>query len=279
MKKINKVLALTLLFGLFALSCSEQEDPKKDDLSVSAEVAAQLSALGFDVENQAPMKYDADGKVGFVVEGDIFLTENDLQNMSQGNPVASVEQYSTDNLVNSSGGRNIAIYVSTRFGSNEVAAVDEAISRYNAENLELTFSRVSSSGSADIVVNRYNRFYEFFGFVAQAGFPTAGGDPYDEVLMSGVLDSRYGFSVDAIASVVAHELGHCIGFRHTDYFDRSISCGGSATNEGDGGVGANLIPGTPSGASLADASWMLSCTDGSDRPFNGDDQTALDYLY
>lgn len=74
-------------------------------------------------------------------------------------------------------------------------------------------------------------------------------------------------------------MGHCIGFRHTDYFDRSISCGGSPSNEGTAGVGANLISGTPSGASLADASWMLSCTDGSNRPFNSDDVTALNFLY
>ena len=74
-------------------------------------------------------------------------------------------------------------------------------------------------------------------------------------------------------------MGHCIGFRHTDYFDRSISCGGAPSNEGSAGVGANHIPGTPTGATLADLSWMLACTDGGNRPFNNDDQTALDYLY
>jgi hypothetical protein len=74
-------------------------------------------------------------------------------------------------------------------------------------------------------------------------------------------------------------MGHCIGFRHTDYFNRSISCGGSADNEGSAGIGANLIPGTPSGASASAISWMLACTDGGDRPFNNDDQTALDFLY
>jgi len=29
-----------------------------------------------------------------------------------------------------------------------------------------------------------------------------------------------------IVSVIAHEAGHCIGFRHTDCMDRSYSCGG-----------------------------------------------------
>jgi hypothetical protein len=72
-------------------------------------------------------------------------------------------------------------------------------------------------------------------------------------------------------------MGHCIGFRHTDYFDRSYSCGGAADNEGDGGVGAIHIPGTPTGASAR--SWMLACSDGTDRPFNADDKVALAYVY
>ena len=74
-------------------------------------------------------------------------------------------------------------------------------------------------------------------------------------------------------------MGHCVGFRHTDYFDRSISCGGSPSNQGTAGVGANHIPGTPTGATASKKSFMLACTDGGDRPFNADDKTALDYLY
>ncbi len=97
--------------------------------------------------------------------------------------------------------------------------------------------------------------------------------------MSGVLESSYGLSTGGIATIIGHEMGHCIGFRHTDYFDRSISCGGSADNEGASTVGAVHIPGTPTGATLSAKSWMLACTDGSDRPFNNDDKTALDFLY
>ena len=99
--------------------------------------------------------------------------------------------------------------------------------------------------------------------------------------MSGVLESSYGLSVDGIATIMAHEMGHCIGFRHTDFYDRSISCGGGLSNEGDAGIGANHIPGTPNvgEVSASRRSWMLACTDGSNRPFNNDDKTALSYLY
>jgi hypothetical protein len=83
---------------------------------------------------------------------------------------------------------------------------------------------------------------------------------------------------NTVATILAHEIGHCIGFRHTDYFNRSISCGGSAVNEGSAGVGAINIPGTPTGTSSG--SWMLSCIgSGQNRPFNSADVTALNYLY
>jgi hypothetical protein len=59
--------------------------------------------------------------------------------------------------------------------------------------------------------------------------------------------------------------------------DRSFSCGGRRYNEGAAGVGAILIPGTPKKADPN--SWMLACTDGTDRPFNGNDVIALNYLY
>ena len=79
---------------------------------------------------------------------------------------------------------------------------------------------------------------------------------------------------------MAHEIGHCIGFRHTDWFNRSISCGGFPANEGEGSIGAVHIPGTPTGADLS--SFMLSCipfSQGVDRPFTTADKVALDYLY
>jgi len=146
--------------------------------------------------------------------------------------------------------------------------------------LEINFQIVNQNANPDILIIRYPPIFDLFGFVASAGFPSAAGDPFGSINLSGELDLYFGFDQGAIASVIAHEIGHCIGFRHTDFFDRSISCGGNPVNEGDAGIGANLIPGTPSGADLeGNGSWMLSCTDGSDRPFTTFDKVALDFLY
>jgi hypothetical protein len=49
-------------------------------------------------------------------------------------------------------------------------------------------------------------------------------------------------------------------------------------NEGASNVGAILIPGTPAGPDPN--SWMLSCIGmGENRPFNSNDQIALNFLY
>ena len=76
--------------------------------------------------------------------------------------------------------------------------------------------------------------------------------------------------------VIAHELGHCIVFRPTDYMNRS-SCGQNA-NEGTAEAGAIHIPGTPTVVSGNYKSWMMACTDGSPN-FSSSDGVALQYVY
>ncbi len=257
------------------VACSEQDQPAVEDYSVSADVLAKIQSLGFNIHDQAPVTFDE----GYLVEGDIYLTDADLAIMDQGSPVATVEQYRTSNLV--CGPRVITMYAEeggrNGYSPAMIAGLDMAITRFNAENLTLTFQRISTD-NADIRMTRLKKGEERRGILGSAGFPTSSCEPYGEIKMSGILESTYNLTVEGIATIIAHEMGHCIGFRHTDYFDRSISCG-SGGNEGSAGVGAIHIPGTPTDATLSDLSWMLSCTDGGDRPFNSDDKVALDYLY
>jgi hypothetical protein len=61
--------------------------------------------------------------------------------------------------------------------------------------------------------------------------------------------------------------------------NRAYSCG-SGGNEGQTttGVGAVLIPGTPSGPDAK--SWMRACIGSNvNRPFNANDKVALAYLF
>jgi hypothetical protein len=181
--------------------------------------------------------------------------------------IAEVEQYRTTNLVTAT--NTIKISISSQLPASYVAALDEAIARYNAENLTLVFSRVTSGANISIVKGNGS-------YLASAGFPTSAGAPHNQIKVNSRAIGNQPQST--VATILAHEIGHCIGFRHTDYMDRSYSCGGSPTNEGASTVGAIHISGTPTGPDSG--SFMLACIgSGQNRPFNNNDRTALSYLY
>lgn len=206
----------------------------------------------------------------YVVEGDILLSENDLNAVPDLKflRVGSAEQYRTFNLVTGFP-RVITVSISSKLPSSYVAALDVAIGRYAAENLQITFQRVASNGNIDIVKGNGN-------YLASAGFPTSSGNPYGQIKVNSRAIGNQ--PQNTVASILAHEMGHCIGFRHTDYMNRSFSCGGQPVNEGASTVGAVQVPGTPAGPDAG--SWMLSCIgSGDNRPFNSNDKTALAYLY
>jgi hypothetical protein len=276
-KSFYKIAALAFSTAFFA-SCDNSQELAPSD-AISQSVLAKVADAGFDPHT---VIRSADG--GYLVEGDIYLTDETLNQLVTPQGIPGLEQYHTTNLVATGGSvRNITIYAPvggrSGYSSAMIAGLDEAISRYNAEGLQIRFTRTTNSTGADIKMTRLSKRDESRGVLGSAGFPTSAGDPYGEIKMSGVLESSYGLSTDGIATIIAHEMGHCVGMRHTDYFDRSISCGGSTSNEGTAGVGANHVPGTPTGASATAKSWMLACTDGGNRPFNNDDKTALNYLY
>lgn len=253
-----------LLAVLTAISCKKQAKETITD-EVSPEIIAKVSNLGFNTSNVQK----TDG--GYLVEGDIFLSEAALNEKASGQKlrIAEVEQYRTFNLVTALP-RTITVSVSGSVSSAFSVAVDSAIRRYNSASLLLTFQRVSSGGN--IVIRIVNTGQ----YIASAGFPTSSGNPYNEIKYA----SRYTtYSNGFMTTVLAHEIGHCIGFRHTDYMNRSYSCG-SGGNEGQetSGVGAVHIPGTPTGPDAA--SWMLACLSSTtNRPFNANDLIALNYLY
>jgi len=252
--------------GFTACQEDKEEDVQRND-AVSEQTLKQISEMGF--SNKGVVRTES----GYLVEGDILLTDQALAAKGAGKSlrVGEEEQYHTINLVKGLP-RVITVALDYQLPRTYAAALDEAIARYNALDLQITFKRVASG--ADITVGRAP-----FGapYLAAAGFPTASGEPHDLV----IVNSRFiGVRPDQayLATILAHEIGHCIGFRHTDYMDRSYSCGGEFFNEGQAGIGAIHIPGTPVGPDPN--SWMLSCIGtGDNRPFNANDKIALDYLY
>jgi hypothetical protein len=238
---------------------------------ISPDVISSIKSMGFSTTGIIA----EDG--GYIVEGDIFIPAEDLKRNLGGQllRVGSTEQYRTTNLVTGLP-RTIRVRLTTKIKAATYGPVlDEMVRRFNAQNLQIRFVRVAPSQTAEITFDNANGSY-----LASAGFPTASGNPHNLVRVNtrAIGSGTSATFINYAATIFAHEVGHCIGFRHTDYMDRSYSCGGSVSNEGASTVGAILIPGTPAAADPN--SFMLACIGANqNRPFNANDITALNYLY
>ncbi len=209
-----------------------------------------------------------------VVDGDVWVGRDALVTREASEEMlqheGSGEQYRTTNLVGTSVTK-ICINPTSTFNSYSRLSqgLDLAIANYNALGLRITFARGPTTGCTANISARTTT-----GTGGSAGFPS-GGLPYGTINIGTGLQN---YSVDVNEHVISHELGHCIGFRHSDYYNRAISCG-SGGNEGASTVGAILIPGTPSTATVG-GSVMNSCFRSTESgEWTSSDITALNYLY
>ncbi|NNB94342.1 protease [Corallococcus exiguus] len=183
----------------------------------------------------------------------------------------SEEQYRTTNVINKAVVRKICINSTSAFNtySRLSQGLDLAIQNYNALGLCFTMVRGPTTGcNANITAATAA------GMAYNSGYPS-GGLPY------GTINIGTGWNtspLDTVEHIITHELGHAVGMRHSDYYSQVISCG-TGGSEGTAGVGAILIPGTPS-TSYVNGSIFNACLPANPTgEFTSTDITALSYLY
>lgn len=283
MKKLKisaTLFAASLLAATTFTSCTQEEELQPTDkLEINEQVLSQFTDLGFDVSDIEVVKQnglDGSNEEVFLLEGDIVITKENFAKMLDSDiahegPVG--EQYRTNNLVSAPRTINVIGYTgnnSNGLDSKMRTALQWAVANFNRLNTNLNFTLTfgTNYNAYDMVVYRVSG-----GGGGSAGFPS-GGAPYKWVqIQSGTSN----FDTNVVEHVMTHEIGHSVGLRHTDFFDRSYSCG-SGGNEGSGGVGAVHISGTPTG--IDPNSIMLACFSSSENgEFGQYDVVALERLY
>ena len=252
---IDKALLCTVIGSGFSFGCAGQ------DADETQEITDNLVQAGFradDVMVSAGQLY---------VGRDAHVTLQASREMLETGG-GTAEHYRTTNVV--CGKTRICINPTASFTSYARLSqgLDLAIVNYNALPLVFDFVRGPASGcDANITITTTS------GTGASSGFPS-GCNPYGLIYIGTGYQS---YSVDANEHIITHELGHALGIRHTDYYSLT-SCGGGVP-EGQAGVGAILIPGTPTGAvpgSIFNACFNPATTTGE---FTSSDITALNSLY
>lgn len=252
------LLSVGASFFLFSCQSIDSVQPKS---TPDGSTLTKLKNAGLSQENVQMIRKDT-----FLVEGDIEMTRQEIDSLSISNPSARISHYRTNYLVKYLP-RLITVKLATTLPQWCYVGTDEMIKRYNALGLAITFKRITS-GTPTINIVKDESLPA--GVIASAGFPYSYGAPKGYLKIK---TTSFGFytSKEVVASIIAHEIGHCIGFRHTDMYKR---CDNSS--EQAGADGAILIPNTPT----SDAnSFMKSCSNFGDTPFTIMDIVALRTLY
>ncbi|MDO9188079.1 MAG: M57 family metalloprotease [Bacteroidia bacterium] len=204
-----------------------------------------LKKLGFNT------KLVEDYGTSILVEGDISFSKHYLDSLSK-SPVFNSQNkqalwssaYLTWAAVS-----NINVYSNSSIPSDWDLALQDAVAHWtNLTGAVITMNKTSSSGNI-LVTSDFGLLAN--NVIASAGFPPNPSTPYAQININ--LDFNSGAYIPHAQKVynLVHELGHCIGYRHTNY---------AALGESSGWEILHGIPTTDAGSvmngSTANNQWV-----------------------
>jgi hypothetical protein len=166
-------------------------------------------------------------KAEYYIFEDMLMNEDELEKeLSKLSSSSNPKQYQSTNLVNP---RVITVHGVTngagRLSPNGIIGLRRAITNYNNLGLDISFSLTfGSPNNADILI------YRMANSPLQrvmAGYPSAAGDPFGLIIIP---DNFDGFNRNQMEHQLTHNIGHCIGMRHSDWQTRE-SCGAPWSSE------------------------------------------------
>ncbi len=237
MKKVfNYQLVFILMGFLFVVAC--QNDPKEfteDELVTETTARVDVKWLAPDNHPVVQLLYARGYERGtiyeteehFLAPPDLLYSKdiNDYDLSDNGN--TAEQAYNTGKLVSLSRMR-INVFLDNSIGTDLQTQSVNAINELNGiNNCALFFVRVFNANQANITI-RSDFGAESANVLGRAGFPS-NGRPFNTVTLN--VDRLPDFGADVRRNTIVHELGHCVGLRHTNWQARRES-------------GAVNIPGT-----------------------------------
>lgn len=205
----NPVLAIVLFVSTLMFSCKKEEAPKQ--LQSEQEIATltdYLTGKGFKAEDIV----FKDGK--FTIEKDILITADEIKariKSEAASGVPATEHRRGTYLISSAYSSNVKLYIDPAVPAAWVTAIQGAVANWNAvSNSGIGMSIVSSQSNSN---TRVFMGFESASWIARAYLPASNGRPGVSV----EINSNYN-SLPASQKLFAitHELGHTIGFYHTN---------------------------------------------------------------
>lgn len=258
MKKTSILSSFSRIMGLAALlltlsiySCKKSEPSvTATESKVESTTLAKIKEMGFQTDG---IKESGDY---YVVEGDILISKKSLSTVKNieksTNAGGKIAQGNTNQLIQ--GNLTNVIITQEDFDTRWFYAIREAIAAWNAIgncriNLIHSYNQFyppyTSSVTPNITVKKVNLGAGGFG---HSEFPTDSGQPGAVLQVNPYTNNVNGTprSHEQDVYMLIHEIGHCLGLRHTDfavegYYD-------------DNGrfVGRNGVPGTPTSGNAND---------------------------
>ncbi|WP_055446686.1 M57 family metalloprotease [Lacinutrix mariniflava] len=268
MKKL--ILFTTFLITLFLFqNCTKESTLEDDSIEESSQISHQDSYI---IEKLIEMGYKRESIIEttdfYLVQGDLMFSKN-IDDYYKNNDVHA-RHASTNNLVSQENVTSMSIFVSPSIQSSGIDDWTDAVNFAINDLNDVTGSKInfvlSNSDNADIIIRSDNGVLPN-NTIASAGFPV-NNQPHNSILVNLDFFNNLNISEERKRYNMVHELGHCIGLRHTNWDIRG---------EGITGVGANLIPGTPDQDpnSVMNGGTALSSWNG----FSAFDIIALRFLY